>query len=276
MKFTQRDAIPSRDLTLSEYPKLFAKGAVIVIGENASQIEIESAEAIAANLENLTGNKPEVIPSKKIGSFKYTYNLIILGTPKTNPFLEKVYAMTNATRVTEEFPGEGKGVLEILPNPWDESKAMLLVEGSDEEGIRADINELYWLQLSKRNLDNSQGDIITVVGTLQDVINQWPLFFDKCVFDSPSVKVNGKIYYLENICPYLYLFSGKLTDRKIIVSSESDVLAPGKTIKVTGKIVKREVKVPLRKEPNPPTKIETFDVIVVSDLKVLNGSANVG
>jgi len=60
-----RDAIPSQDLTLSEYPELFAKGAVIVIGENASQIEKESAEAIAANLENLTGNKPEIISSKK-------------------------------------------------------------------------------------------------------------------------------------------------------------------------------------------------------------------
>jgi len=130
-----RDAIPTRDLTLSDYPKLFAKGAVIVIGENASQIEKESAEAIAANLENLTGNKPEIISSKKIESFKYTYNLIIIGTPKTNPLLEEVYAMTNATRVTEEFPGEGKGVLEILPNPWDESKAMLLVEGWDECSI---------------------------------------------------------------------------------------------------------------------------------------------
>ena len=45
--------------------------------------------------------------------------------------------MTNATKVTEEFPGEGKGVLEILRNPWDESKAMLLVEGSDERGVKA-------------------------------------------------------------------------------------------------------------------------------------------
>ncbi|RLG43959.1 MAG: hypothetical protein DRN81_05540, partial [Thermoproteota archaeon] len=51
--------------------------------------------------------------------------------------LEEVYALTNATRVTEEYPGEGKGVLEILRNPWDESKAMLLVEGSDEWGVKA-------------------------------------------------------------------------------------------------------------------------------------------
>ena len=137
MKFTQRDAIPSRDLTLSDYPKLFAKGAVIVIGENASQIDKESAEAIAANLENLTGNKPEIISSKKIESFKYTYNLIIIGTPKSNKVLRKVYGMTDAIRVTDGYPGEDKGVLEILPNPWDESKAMLFVEGSDEWGVKA-------------------------------------------------------------------------------------------------------------------------------------------
>jgi hypothetical protein len=35
--FTQRAATPSQDLTISDYPKVFAKGAVIVIGENASE-----------------------------------------------------------------------------------------------------------------------------------------------------------------------------------------------------------------------------------------------
>ena len=93
IKFTQRDVIPSPDLTLSEYPKLFAKEAVIVIGEqtfnkslikNAAQAsqqtlgkfdqnasQKESAEAIAENLEILTGNKPGIISSKKIESFIY-------------------------------------------------------------------------------------------------------------------------------------------------------------------------------------------------------------
>ena len=137
-----RDAIPPQDLTLSEYPKLFAKGAVIVIGENASQIEKESAEAIAANLENLTGNKPEITSSKKIESFKYTYNLVIVGMPKSNKVLRKVYDMTDAIRVTDEYPGKGKGVLEILRNPWDEEKAMLLVEGSDEWGVKAGSEKL--------------------------------------------------------------------------------------------------------------------------------------
>ena len=51
--------------------------------------------------------------------------------------------MTNATRVTEEFPGEGKGVLEILPNPWDKNKAMLLVEGWDECGVKFCVGEIF-------------------------------------------------------------------------------------------------------------------------------------
>ena len=137
IKFTQRDAIPSQDLTLSDYPELFAKETVIVIGENATQIEKESAEAIAANLEIMTGNKPEIINTKKIESFKYSYNLVIVGTPNSNKILEEVYNMTDATRVTDEYPGENKGILEILRNPWNEEKAMLLVEGSDERGVKA-------------------------------------------------------------------------------------------------------------------------------------------
>ena len=51
-----------------------------------------------------------------------------------NPFLEEVHQMTDATRVTEEYLREERGILEILPNPWDEEKTMLLVERSDEWG----------------------------------------------------------------------------------------------------------------------------------------------
>ena len=48
--------------------------------QNASQMEIESAETIAANLEILTGNKPEIISSKKIESFIYTLISILIIT----------------------------------------------------------------------------------------------------------------------------------------------------------------------------------------------------
>ena len=69
-----------------------------MIGENASQqtlgkfdqnaSQIESAEAIAAYLRNITDNKPEVISPKKIGSFNYRYILAFLITSNSNKIME--------------------------------------------------------------------------------------------------------------------------------------------------------------------------------------------
>jgi len=128
---------PAEELKLSDFPEAFKDSTLIIVGDNTSDIEMQAVNEIADYLENETGNKPLIKKHSEISDEdKRNYNLIIVGTPKTNPLLEEVYAMTNATRVTEEFPGEGKGVLEILPNPWNKSKAMLLVEGWDECGIK--------------------------------------------------------------------------------------------------------------------------------------------
>ena len=111
---------------------------MIVVGDNTSDIEMQAVNEIADYLENETGkNKPLVKKYSEVSEEdKRNYNLIVVGTPKTNPFLEEVYAMTDATRVMEEYPREERGILEILPNPWDEEKAMLLVERSDEWRVK--------------------------------------------------------------------------------------------------------------------------------------------
>jgi len=134
---TQLPAQPTKELKLSDFPEAFKEKTVIVLGDNASEIERQAAEEIKNSLLENNSSYIKVIDSQKIESFKKEYDLVIISTPKTNPLLEEVYALTNATRVTEEFPGEGKGVLEILRNPWDESKAMLLVEGWDEWRVKA-------------------------------------------------------------------------------------------------------------------------------------------
>ena len=126
------------ELMLSDFPDVFKNDTIIVIGENASQIENESAEAIAIKLENLTGNMTIIINDTVLTeNNKTNYNLILVGTPNSNSLLQEVYNLTNATRVTEEYPGENKGILEILWNPWNDEKAMLLVVGSDERGVKA-------------------------------------------------------------------------------------------------------------------------------------------
>ena len=130
-------------LVLSNYPKLFEKEVVIVIGENATQMEYEGVGAIAENLHNITGNMPVIKSDIELTEDeKAEYNLILVGSPRTNSVLEEVYKVTDANRVTSEYPGENKGILEILRNPWNENKAMLLVEGSDERGVKAAVETL--------------------------------------------------------------------------------------------------------------------------------------
>ena len=90
------------------------------------------------NLFNLTGNMPVIKTDVKITEDELAgHNLILVGGADSNEVLQEVYAMTDAMRVTDEYPGAGKGVLQILRNPWNAEKAILLVAGSDEWGAKA-------------------------------------------------------------------------------------------------------------------------------------------
>ena len=140
------------ELVLSDYPELFKKDAMIIVGGNASQIELESAEAIAAKLEELTGNKPEIKNGTEIAeNAKENHNLVLIGTPNSNNLLQEVYLVTDATRVTKEYPGKNKGLLEILRSPWNEDRGLLLVVGSDEWGVKVGELMIRDQKLEKKN-----------------------------------------------------------------------------------------------------------------------------
>jgi len=127
----QLQAQSTKELKLSDFPEAFMESTLIVVGDNASEIELQAANEIADYLENKSGNKPLIKKYSEITEEdRRNYNLIVVGTPETNSLLEEVYVVADAMRVTGEFPGEGKGVLEILPSPWNEEKLLLLVEGN--------------------------------------------------------------------------------------------------------------------------------------------------
>jgi len=48
---------PAEELKLSDFPEAF-KSTLIIVGDNASEIEMQAANEIAEYLENETGNKP--------------------------------------------------------------------------------------------------------------------------------------------------------------------------------------------------------------------------
>lgn len=129
------------ELKLSDYPEVFSKDTIIVIGENASEPERESVQLIAETLKNSTGMKPQILSNIEIADIQFKkHNLILVGTSESNNLLNTVYDMTSvesAKRVTKEYPGENKGLLQMLNNPWNKEKALLIVAGSDVIGVKA-------------------------------------------------------------------------------------------------------------------------------------------
>ena len=94
-----------KELKLSDFPEVFKENTLIVIGDNASEIEIQAVNEIADYLENETGNKPLVKKYSEITQEDKKNNLIVVGTPNSNPMLKEVYAMTDVLEVTGvEFP----------------------------------------------------------------------------------------------------------------------------------------------------------------------------
>ena len=126
------------ELKLSDYPEIFKEDTIIVIGKNATLIEKESASLISKSLGELTGNTPIIKEDVSISkSDKLNSNLILIETPYGNDLLEEVYELTDVEKVTPQYPGENKGILQILKNPWNSSKALLIIAGSNEKGVKA-------------------------------------------------------------------------------------------------------------------------------------------
>ncbi|GAH03333.1 unnamed protein product, partial [marine sediment metagenome] len=128
-KSQQGQASMMNSLGLKDYPKLFEENVIIVVRENATEVENECAIMIKENLKELTGNEPIIKNDIELSeSDKKACNLILVGTPTTNRVLQEIYG--------KEYPGEKKAILEILENPWNCNKALLIVAASGECGVK--------------------------------------------------------------------------------------------------------------------------------------------
>ena len=119
---------PTPTPVLSDYPYLFLGKALIVVSADASQMEQEAAMMIANQIKKRTGYKQpsiksdiEVSQEDKAGS-----NLILIAITGSNPLLNEVYEITGIDEVTQEYPGVNKSRLEILANPWNTKKSLLV------------------------------------------------------------------------------------------------------------------------------------------------------
>jgi len=126
------------ELALSQYPSAFKKNTLIVIGENASATESEAAGAVAEDLEKYKGDIPEIKSDTEITEEdRVDNNLILIGIKDSNAVLVTVLEKNKAEMITDAYPGENKGVIEILSNPWNSERVVLVIAGSDEKGVIA-------------------------------------------------------------------------------------------------------------------------------------------
>ncbi len=148
---------PKKEFKLSDFPKVFKENTLIIIGDNASEIEIRAAKEIAKYLKNKTGNKPLIKRYSEVTEEdKRSYNLIVIGTLMSNKMLKEIYAIADVLKTNETFPGDCRGILEVVNNPWNKSKAMLLIEGSSKWGVKVSELEL----LKEKIKENNQKYII--------------------------------------------------------------------------------------------------------------------
>jgi hypothetical protein len=170
---TPEATLPTSNMALSDYPKLFGEDVIIVIGENANKTleywgrtspryphltwMIGGSETIAKNLYNLTGNTPVIKTDAELTERDRTEcNLILLGNPlqvmvegrppDANTIITEIYESNpSMRRVTRDYPGRWKGwkgVLELFKNPWNPEKHILIVSGSEDRGIKAALAKL--------------------------------------------------------------------------------------------------------------------------------------
>jgi hypothetical protein len=170
--------------------------------------------------------------------------------------------------VSNEYPGKGRGVLQILRSPWNRQKTLLLVVGSDERGLVNGLGELYYIALAGANFKDSKGKKIAIKGIMQEQVTSWRPQLDQCTTACYFIERSDRRYYLTNLCSYLFIVPGeKLTGNRVIVCA-SGLPPVGKQVEVRGKIERRAAKGSLEKSPNASKTGEVFDVIVVEEFGV--------
>ncbi len=256
-------------LTLLDAPDLFQKSALILIGQNVTPVVKQTTELTAKRLRELTGCETSLRPEEGISQReRLNHNLIVVGTFDSMKILEEVDSLAQRLRRSKMKIGEKKGLLEILRSPWNSDKQLLLVLGSDEQGVVQALSELYFLVLSHKRYSESGGEVIRVRGTIKDETTSVTPHFDDCTSASYVLATDGTQYRLANICPYLLLSHGQELGRASVILTEIDAPPLGEAVEINGKL-ERHSAWPSENKMSDTGAMAALNVLVVRDLRLL-------
>lgn len=123
--------VKKSETSLDDFPEPFLENTIIIVGAIAPSTDVISSMEIATALQKETDG---VIPQKldsDVTESESNLNLIILGSPCDNKFVEKIFGITCDGWVLEE----GKALIKITAN--DDNTAMLIAGNSSQDTLRA-------------------------------------------------------------------------------------------------------------------------------------------
>jgi len=151
-------------LNLDQYPYPFTSppdlsGLLFVLPEQPDPAEQDSLLRLVAALGSLTGYsdfRPNVALGHPDPETLSRYHLVFIGRPAHHALLQQINPLLpqpfvpGSDQVEHQVgqvllrlpPGSSVGYIQELPSPWNEDKALLVVTGTDGEGVTWAANRL--------------------------------------------------------------------------------------------------------------------------------------
>lgn len=143
----------------------------IIIGENASTLELTACEDLKLDLEKVTRKKVKIIQLtneillEKESQFPKEGITIIVGCPETNGLIKDL-SNDSSIPLTIDEPGKRGGIIHLFPNfNPDNSEKVVILAGSDPQGAQYMVYEFssielridpfeYWTDKKTRKIEN--------------------------------------------------------------------------------------------------------------------------
>ena len=141
-------------LNLAQYPRPFynlplaneREVAYLVLPANPSQNMLDAASSVVGGLGFLSGNEVDikVRTAEQLTDEEYSQNnLIMVGSPSENNLIADLYSgqllltqmVDDAISFNGEALAETDGVVQLIANPRNEQKAIMVVSGMTDEGV---------------------------------------------------------------------------------------------------------------------------------------------
>ncbi|MFQ6050690.1 MAG: S-layer protein [Candidatus Hydrothermarchaeota archaeon] len=133
-----KDVVVSDPFSISRFD--YRKGRnptfVIVVGENAPELDRETARKISEDKKYALERLPQIINDTSVTEETYSkYHMIVVGGPVVNKISVSILNKMPVI-VSNANPGWGKGTLQYIKNPFGKGKDIILVAGSDRDGTK--------------------------------------------------------------------------------------------------------------------------------------------